>query len=149
MNRLSWVLAGSVCLALLGCGSGAAYRGVAADPAPVPAKNTRVSVIYMHRTFRCISCLVMEKMARETVQQDFKAALADGTIQWQTQNFWQNEDIARRYGVESPTVVVVAYADGKEKLYQRLDQLWGLKSQPEKFKDAVKKAIEELLREAR
>ena len=149
MNRAAWVLAGCVCLALIGCGGGAAYRGVSVDPAPAPSKNTRVSVIYMHRTFRCVSCLVMEKMARETVQQDFKAALADGAIQWQTQDFWQNEDVARRYGVESPTVVVVAYAGGKEKSYQRLDQLWGLKLQPEKFKDALKKAVEESLREAR
>jgi hypothetical protein len=143
-----WMLLGCMCLAAAGCGGGA-ERDASVDPAVAPSKNTRVGVIYMHRTLRCVSCLMIEKMASETVHDDFGAKLADGTVDWQTMDFWARKDLAQRYGVSAPTVVVITYGEGREKSFQRLDQLWDLKLQPEKFKDVVKAAINKALQEAR
>jgi ABC-type glycerol-3-phosphate transport system substrate-binding protein len=143
-----WMLLGCMCLAAAGC-SGTAERDASVDPAVAPSKNTKVGVIYMHRTLRCVSCLVIEKMASETVHDDFGGKLADGTVDWQTMDFWARKDLAQRYGVDAPTVVVITYAEGREKSFQRLDPLWDLKLQPEKFKEVVKAAVNKALQEAK
>jgi hypothetical protein len=148
VKHVIWMLLGCMCLAAAGCG-GAAERDASIDPTVAPSKNTKVGVIYMHRTLRCVSCLIIEKMASETVHDDFGAKLTDGTVDWQTMDFWARKDLAQRYGVNAPTVVVITYADGREKSYQRLDQLWDLKLQPEKFKEVVRAAINKALQEAK
>jgi hypothetical protein len=146
VKHVIWTLFGCLCLAAAGCGE-ATNR--AADLAVAPAKNTKVGVVYMHRTIRCVSCRMTEKMASETVHEDFGANLTDGTVNWQTVDFWERKDLAQRYGVEAPTVVVITYVDGREKSYQRLDQLWGLQLQPEKFKEVLGTAVNKAIQEAR
>jgi hypothetical protein len=142
------MLLGCMWLAAIGC-SEATNRGASVDPSVAPSKNTKVGVIYMHRTLRCVSCLMIEKMASETIHDDFGAKLADGTVDWQTMDFWARKDMAQRYGVDAPTVVVITYVDGREKSFQRLDQLWDLKLQPEKFKEVVRAAVNKALQEAK
>ncbi|MCG3180347.1 MAG: hypothetical protein BIFFINMI_02706 [Phycisphaerae bacterium] len=132
------------CLLAAGC--------TAQDP-PVewsvaPASGAKVRVVYAHRTLRCVSCLLIEKLARETVQENFADRLTDGTLTWQTVDFWQDKPFAEQYGVDSPTVVVINCANGRQVSYQRLDQLWGLKMDGDRFRAVVIEAVQKALREA-
>jgi hypothetical protein len=144
MKSVLTVLLALASLAMAGCAAQAPHADWAATPSAGPVPKVRL--VYAHRTFRCVSCLMIEKMARETVQGDFATQLSNGTMQWQTVDFWQDKQFTDRYGVTLPTVVVITYADGREKSFQRLDELWGLKMDGERFrtvlKDAVGKALQ-------
>ena len=144
MKSVMAVVLGLTCLLIAGCGT----QGPGVDWAAAPAPATKVRVVYAHRTLRCMSCLLIEKLARETVQEDFADRLTDGTMQWQTVDFWKDKPFADHYGVESPTVVIIVYADGRQASYQRLDELWGLKMDGDKFRAVLKDAVGKAFREA-
>ena len=135
---------GLTCMLVAGCGT----QGPGVDWAAAPAPATKVRVVYAHRTLRCVSCLLIEKLARETIQEEFAARLADGTMKWQTVDFWQDKQFADKYGVGSPTVVVITYVNGRQASYQRLDELWGLKMEGDRFRAVLKDAVGKAVREA-
>jgi hypothetical protein len=120
---------GLTCMLVAGCGT----QGPGVEWAAAPAPATKVRI---------------EKSARETVREDFATELSKGAMQWQTVDFWEDKAFAQRYGVSIPTVVIITYANGRQKSFQRLDQLWDLKMDGEKFRaclrDAVTKAVREV-----
>jgi hypothetical protein len=46
-------------------------------------------------------------------------------------------------------VVVITYANGRQASYQRLDQLWGLKLDGDRFRAVLKEAVSKAVWEAR
>ena len=136
----------------LGFGVGKeAGRRQAAAPAPdgaavggavsPVATADKVTVYYLHATFRCVTCNAIEAMAKEVVETQFAAALAAGRIEWYEGDFQVEEDLAKRFDVVSSCVVVARRAGGKEAEFQRLDEVWTLVDKPTEFKEYIAGAI--------
>lgn len=123
---------------LAGCGSQAPLAGQSSNLA---APSNRVVVYYMHRTFRCISCLSIEKKTRQALDDAFAQQLASGQVGFRSEDYWVNKDLANRYGVDTVSVVVVAIAGGKEVSHENLERVWELKGRPAELRDYVAQAV--------
>lgn len=134
------VLFGLVGIAMAGCGQGSTESlGAPAASAPKPAN--RVVVYYMHRTFRCFSCLWIENTTRQTLQETFPSELASGRLEFQIADYWTNQDLAKRYGVQTVSVVVVNVAEGREVSHQTLEKVWDLKMKNDEFRAYIAEAV--------
>lgn len=110
-------------------------RQAIAGPAP------KAIVYYMHRTYRCPTCVSMEKMIRDSLDHAFAPELADGTVQWRSVDFKDHEDLAKRLGVRPPCVVVSSPRSGRGDSYQPLDELWMLKDDQPAFNAFLTKSV--------
>lgn len=144
MKRLTYMALSLFPAALLGCSSSSAISG-SPNLAPAAVGNEKVTVYYFHRTFRCISCLSIEKIARETLQENYPQDLANGTIRWQPVDYWQDAELAKRFGVDGPTLVVAINDHGKIASYRRLDETWGLKGDSKAFHAMLVNAVNEAM----
>lgn len=144
MKRLVYTALSLFAAVLLGCSSSSAISG-SPSPAIAASDNAKVTVYYFHRTFRCISCLSIEKMARETLQDNYPRDLAKGTIRWQAADYWQDAALAKRFGVDGPTLVVAVNDHGKIASYRRLDDTWGLKGDSKAFHAMLVDAVNEAM----
>ena len=126
-------------------GKEAGLRRSATDKDAVPVSTAadvdKVLVYYLHTTFRCATCNRIEKLARQVVAQEFTEESADGRVEWRRANFQERNDLAKRYGVASSTVVVVDIENGEEKDFKRLDEVWTLHDRPKAFSEYVSEAI--------
>lgn len=120
--------------------------GAAAGGAVSPvATADKVTVYYLHATFRCVTCNTIERLAKEVVETQFAEDLAAGRIEWYEGDFQVEEDLARRFDVVSSCVVVARRAGGKEAEFQRLDEVWTLVDKPTEFKEYIAGAIRRYL----
>ncbi len=127
----------------------AAGRRTAALPAAVDddsagfvaAGGARVVVYAAHRTFRCAECSQIEWLARELVESEFAAELADGRLVFRTVDYGRDEAFARKYNISSSTVVVARVKNGEEQVFARLDAVWTKVDDREAFFTYVRGAI--------
>ncbi len=121
--------------------------GKAGDSGAAAPSNS-VIVYYMHRTYRCPACREMEEMAHYVVQDKFANELASGKVQWQVLNYQEHEDIAERYELNTSSLVLVSYRDGKEVSHEVLEETWNLYKKPDEFEAYVAGAIRDRLDKA-
>lgn len=108
--------------------------------------RTFVRVYYLHSTFRCTTCNSIEKRTKEILDADFKADMADGFIQWKTDDFQKNETLAKKFDVIA-SCVVVALVKGDEIIYfKKLDDTWTFIDKPSEFDSYIKNNIQEVLK---
>ena len=116
------------------------------SPVPV-ATSDKVVVYYLHTTFRCVTCNEIERLTKALVETEFADDLTAGRIEWREANFQQDESLAKRYEVVSSCVVVVNIQGGKERSFQRLDDVWTRYQDPADFNGYVGAAIRKYLTE--
>ena len=126
-----------------GQGGAPAPPRTAAGDANRPAD--KVIVYYMHTTFRCITCNRIEALAESVVKGDFAEALGAGRVEWKTLDFQEHDDLAKRYGVGTSTVVVVKVRGGREVAFKRLDEVWTKVNDADAFSRYVGGAVREML----
>ncbi|HNU30286.1 MAG TPA: nitrophenyl compound nitroreductase subunit ArsF family protein [Sedimentisphaerales bacterium] len=105
-----------------------------------PASRTSiVYVYYFHRTFRCISCQMMEDLAAQTMEQHFVQQTQKGRVVWMTVNIDEPEGkaLGQPFNARGSELVVARMEDGVCKDSKRLDEIWGLKDQPEVFSQVL------------
>ena len=107
----SLVLVVLTSVGLAACGQ-TSTESFGATTANAPKPPNRV-VYYMHRTFRCFSCLWIENTTRQTLKETFPSELASGRLDFQVEDYMKREDLAKRYDVQWVSVVVVSVADGR------------------------------------
>lgn len=118
-----------------------------ANPGAVkPAE--RVVVYYMHRTLRCISCLSIENQTRQALNDAFAAELAAGKVEFHCEDYWMNTDLARRYDVDTVSVVIVVVAGGREVSHENLQRVWELKGSSEELRTYIAQAVRGALAKA-
>lgn len=126
----------------------------AKDTAPVaPAAEVKkeaalpdgVTVYYFHTTFRCHSCLTIERLTHETLNEQFAAEQKSGAIRWRMINYEEpaNEHFIDDYKLYTKQVILSAVKGGKEVKWKNLDEVWDLKRDEMRFKlyiaDEIKK----------
>lgn len=112
---------------------------------PVTIAGRKVSVVYAHTPFRCVTCNTIEELARETVMNRFAEEFAAGLVEWRTVNFQEDEAFAEQYSIASSCLVVVLENDGAETGFRRLDDVWTRYQDPEAFESYVADAIRDAL----
>lgn len=134
------VLVGMAGPLLIGCST--------VTPAPVgmasvdePRPDSRVVVYYTHRTFRCFSCLWLEKTTRQTLEDSFASELAAGRLEFRVVDYWADRSLAERYGVDTVSVIVVNIVKGEEVSHRTLERLWDLKAHPDELRAYIKEAV--------
>ncbi len=118
----------------------------AGSMAPAPAGQ--VTVYAAHMTFRCPECTQIEWFARELVENEFSAELADGRLVFRTVDYMRDTAFARKYNISSSTIVVVRLQDGEAKDFQRLDEVWTKLRDKDAYFEYVRTAIQDSLETA-
>ncbi len=142
MKHVAYLVLSLFPAALLGCSSPNAISA-SPDSDAVDAGNAKVTVYYFHRTYRCYTCLNIEKMAHETLQKTYPQELTNGTIRWQPVDYMQNVTLAQQFEVDFPTLVVAVNDKGKVSSFRRLDDTWDLKNDPKAFNEMLVGAVNE------
>ena len=104
-----------------------------------------VVVYYMHASFRCVACNLVESMGEELVRDEFADAVKAGRLAWKPVNYQENDQLATRYKVGGNMIVVARFRDGKEVESRRLDRVMELAGKRDEFLAYVRGAIQELL----
>ena len=120
----------------------------AADPATAAPKTStpQLVVYFMHGSIRCVTCLSIERQAKQTIEKDFAAELASGRIIMKESNFEEDPTLANRYKVPTSTVVLVRRNSDRELGFKRLDEVWTMiEKSPEEFADFIHSEIAQQL----
>ena len=96
-------------------------------------------VYYFMTTQRCPSCMKIETYAKEAVERDFAAKLADGTMIWKMVKVDEtaNRHFIQDYQLYTKSVVLVRYRDGKQVAWKNLDEVWNLLGDKTAFQNYV------------
>ena len=116
----------------------------AAGPIVAPGQDIIV-VYYMHASFRCVTCNMVESMGEEIVRTEFADAVKAGDIEWKAVNYQENDILADRYNVGGNMIIVAKFRDGNEVESRRLDRVMELANNRSEFMAYVRIAIQELL----
>lgn len=129
-----------------------APSGMADDPAIGSAVDTNnpgtgVVAYYFHGSFRCRTCLAIERQARETIAAGFPEELASGALRWQPINVEEpaNEHFVEDFKLVTRSLVLVLYRDGKVQRFQTLDKVWQLVRDEDMFSDYVRDSTRNFL----
>lgn len=124
-------------------------RGAAAVVAEAPAASAtkRVVVTYFTTDYRCRSCLEIEALTKNTVEQRFADDIARGRLQFRALNLDrpENRRFLHDYQLSFKTVVVSDQRNGAEVRWQKMDGVWQLRTRPQAFGDYLAGQIREYL----
>lgn len=107
-----------------------------------------IEVIDFHSKQRCVTCLAIEKLTKEVVENEFAQQVKDGKVVFKSIDIStkEGEKIADKYEVTWSSLFVNKWEDGKENINNMTDFGFSYaKNSPEVFKEGVKKKIDELL----
>ena len=108
--------------------------GVAADV---------IQVTYFSSDVRCVTCVRIERLTRETVERNFGPELQSGRIVLRTVNLdgLGNEHFVHDYSLISKTVIVSDLAKGQEVRWENLQQVWTKQKNEQAFEAYVVDAV--------
>jgi len=113
-----------------------------------PSKGT-VTAYYFHGTFRCPTCNKMEQYAQESIERDFKKALASGQLRFRSVNVESkgNEHYVNDYQLYTKTLILSFEKDGKELRSKNLDKIWEYIRNKDRYQNYVRDEITAFLKE--
>jgi hypothetical protein len=114
------------------------------------AATTQFVVYYFYPTKRCVSCRKIEAMAREVILNDFRDAVKDKRLSWQTLNYEApgNEHFVDDFKIAASTVVIAEQRGGKAARYKNLEQVWDYLDDEAAFTKFVREAVGGFLKES-
>jgi hypothetical protein len=133
-----------VVLFLSCCGCQERQSNVASVPSKVsgqqkgnPAAST-VMVYYFHRTVRCVTCLSIEANVAQVIEDNFHQQMADGRLMWMPFNLDDpgGKEFEKEFEIAGSTLVV-ARTDDNRVQYKKLEGVWQLLGDPERFSEYV------------
>ncbi|MCW5552214.1 MAG: hypothetical protein KIS67_08595 [Verrucomicrobiae bacterium] len=96
------------------------------------AGDHQVIAYYFHGTVRCETCLLIEKLAKMVVEQEFTAELATNRLVFTSVNYElpENAHFLTDYKLPCPSLVLVKQREGKEENWKLLADTWQLVHEP-------------------
>lgn len=118
------------------------------------AENTspaKVIVYYFYGSFRCLTCINMEKYSKEAIETNFKDALASGKIEFKAVNVEDrdNEHFVNDYQLYTKSLILSFVKDGKEVKSKNLDKIWKYSRNKQKFITYVTDEVNAFLKETK
>ena len=107
----------------------------------------RVDVVYFHRTNPCHCMAVVGDYIQQTVFLYFSGETASGKLTFKmiASDDKANADMVKKYKANLFQLFVTEVRGKAEKTYP-VDEIWGLRGDPDKLKEFVKTAIEKSLK---
>ncbi len=130
-----------------GCKAGCCATNQKATSAAVQ----QVIAYYFHGTVRCETCLEIEKLAKNVVEQEFTAELATNRLVFTPVNYElpENAHFLTDYKLPCPSLVLVKQRYGKEENWKLLADTWQLVHEPFKLNAYVENEVRNFLNGAK
>ena len=111
----------------------------------------KVIAYYFHGTFRCPTCHKLEQYSKETIETNFKDALASGKLEFKVVNVEDkgNEHYGNDYQLYTKSLILSLVKDGKQIKWKNLDKIWEYVGNKQRFIDYVKSGVADFLKEAK
>jgi len=143
MNKLAVgavLLAGMLALGQLG--------QAAVKAKPVPQRDGKLVVLYLHTHARCISCMKIEKFTKEAVEAGFAPELKSGRVEFKSIDVQDegNEHYATDYQIPTKSVVLSRLQKGKELSWKLLPKVWPLLRDDKAFKTYIQEEMRRALK---
>lgn len=143
------------CLLLSSVVLSASPSASAAEPEPAQppraeaAPPSQVIVTYFHTTFRCPTCLQIERYTRETVEKDFPQDLASKRVLFRAIDVQEaeNRHFIEDYSLYSKSVILSLMKNGKEVRWKNLPEIWKYAHNRDRFEQYIRSEIEAFLKE--
>lgn len=113
--------------------------------------QSKIVAYYFHGTYRCPTCLAIEKHSREAVEQYFPQELQRGRLEFQAVNVEtpEHRHYIQEYQLYGPSLILALFEGDRQKKYKNLtDVLYQGKIRTfEEFSRYIRDEVQELLRE--
>ena len=108
--------------------------------------KTMVIAYYFHRTFRCPTCRAIEAKAAQVIEKNFAQELADERLMWMPLNLDDpgGEELEKEFDVSISTLVI-AKMEGNNIEYKKLEKVWDLLGDSDKFSQYITEEINKYL----
>jgi len=102
-------------------------------------KSKRIIVYYFHRTIRCETCIEIEKLTIEAVNEAFEKELSTGTLELKVMNMEEdiNSHFIKEYKLNVQSVILSDMDVSNEKRWKNLDKIWDYVSDEDEFKEYI------------
>ncbi|MBF0360336.1 MAG: hypothetical protein HQK49_04955 [Oligoflexia bacterium] len=103
----------------------------------------RIIVYYFHGNARCYSCLKIEKLTKETIDEKFQNELQQGFIQWQVVNVddLKNRHFIKDFKLYTKSVILFLIKENKQKEWKNLQKVWEYLQDEKEFKLYVQREV--------
>ena len=108
----------------------------------------KVIAYYFHNTQRCMTCNKIERLAEETLREQFAEPLKKGELEWRVVNMEEppNTHFVLDYQLVASSLVLVDVHDGKQRNWINMEKVWQYVHDDEaQFKDYVAEQTREYL----
>ncbi len=139
----------SLILSVVSCGSTSTERGANSETKAAVSTADGVEVIYFHTKQRCITCMAIENLTVEVVEQTFSEQLKDGSLRFVIVDIStpEGEKIADKYEVSFSALFTNSWKGGVETKGDLTSVGFKYaKNQPEVFKTELTSKLNELLK---
>jgi hypothetical protein len=108
--------------------------------------KTTIIAYYFHRTFRCPTCRAIEANAAQIIEKNFTQEIADGQLMWVPFNLDEpgGKELEKEFDVSISTLVV-AKMKGDNIEYKKLEKVWDLLGDSDKFSQYITEEINKYL----
>ncbi|MFA7254506.1 MAG: nitrophenyl compound nitroreductase subunit ArsF family protein [Candidatus Omnitrophota bacterium] len=119
---------------------------VSAEEAPA---GSMVTAYYFHGTFRCPTCHKLEQYAKESIESNFKDALASGKLAFKIVNVEGkgNEHYMNDYQLYTKSLVLSLTKNGREVRAKNLDKIWEYVGNKDRYENYVRDEVAAFLKE--
>ncbi len=102
-------------------------------------QNAAVMVYYFHRTSRCNTCITIEKLSHEVIQNNFKNELQLNKLKFIPLNIELNENkhFVQDLNLSFNSLIVTLIRNSKIVKYKNLEDVWNYYEDKEKFASYV------------
>lgn len=113
------------------------------------AASVKVVAYYFHGSFRCATCHKLEQYSKEAIDQNFKAALSSGKLEFKTINVDEKANVhfVNDYQLYTKSLVLSLIKDGKEVKSKNLEKIWEYVGDKKKFFEYVTNEIQNFLKD--
>ncbi len=107
-----------------------------------------IIVYYFHGNQRCVTCRNIEKLSRIATEKVFSNHLKGESVKFISINVddAKNEHFIQDYQLIVRSVVIAKIDDGNETEWRRLDKVWDLHNNPDKFLKYFDSEADQLLK---
>lgn len=121
-----------------------------ADPTPEAlrgAEGDTVIAYYFHGTSRCETCLLIEAVARDVVEQQLAADVAAGRLVWESINYDlpENQHFLTDYKLPCPSLVLSRRQAGTPEQWKLLADTWQRVHEPAQLTNYVQTEVRNFL----
>lgn len=123
------------------CCSKAAKSGpnAPANGCAVTPQTTEVKAYYFHATKRCATCEAVEKVAKETIEENYEGKVAFQSINREEQ---KDNPLIKKYKISGQTLLLIK---GDKKVDLTSSAFMNARTKPEKFEKRLKSEIDAML----